>query len=144
MDQLIIWGALFVFFVVFESITTQLVTIWFAAGALGAFFVALATDSLALQIVVFLVISVVLLIFTRPFMKKFLEPRYTKTNAADTLVGKPCVVTEEINNLQNTGRIAEHGLGWNARSQDDQVVIPVGTTVSVVRLEGVTAYVTIL
>lgn len=61
-----IWLGLLVLFIVFELITTSLTTIWFAGGALVAFVMALVELPVWAQIVAFFVVSIVLLIFTRP------------------------------------------------------------------------------
>lgn len=141
MEQLILWGSLFVAFVIAESVSAQLISIWFAAGSLVSFLIALFTDSWALQILAFILVSVLLLLLTRPLLKKFIVPKMVKTNASDSLLGKECVVLQEINNLRGTGRISDDGLSWNARSDDPDMVIPENATVQVVRLQGVTAYV---
>lgn len=141
MEQLILWGCLFVVFVIAESVSAQLISIWFAAGSLISFLMALFTDSWVLQILAFILVSVALLLLTRPLLKKFIAPKMVKTNAADSLPGKECVVLQEINNLQGTGRISDEGLSWNARSEDPDQIIPEHATVRVVRLQGVTAYV---
>ncbi len=141
-SMLLLWGILFVVFVIVETVTTQLVSIWFAAGALAAFLTALFTDSIAIQLVVFLAVSVLLLLFTRPLLKRFIIPKIQKTNAADVLVGKHCKVVDTIDNSKGSGRIQDGGLQWNARNHIDDQPIAAGTMVEVMRIEGVTAYVT--
>lgn len=141
MLELFIWGALFVILILVESATAQLVSVWFAAGSLAAMIASVFIDSLWIQLLIFIVVSLVLLLATRPFVQK-LRLRHEATNA-DSAVGQEGITIVEINNIMEEGRIKLQGLSWNARSEDDQV-IPVGTKVRVVRIEGVTAYVTSL
>ena len=139
MLELFIWGALFVILILVESATAQLVSIWFAAGSLAAMLVSVFTDSLWIQLLVFIGVSFLLLLATRPFIQK-LRLRHDATNA-DSAVGQEGITIVQINNLMEEGRIKLQGLSWNARSENNEV-IPVGTKVKVVRIEGVTAYVT--
>jgi membrane protein implicated in regulation of membrane protease activity len=139
MLELFIWGALFVILILVESATAQLVSIWFAAGSLAAMLVSVFTDSLWIQLLVFIGVSFLLLLATRPFIQK-LRLRHDATNA-DSAVGQEGITIVQINNLMEEGRIKLQGLSWNARSENNEV-IPVGAKVKVVRIEGVTAYVT--
>ena len=88
---------------------------------------------------VFIGVSFLLLLATRPFIQK-LRLRHDATNA-DSAVGQEGITIVQINNLMEEGRIKLQGLSWNARSENNEV-IPVGAKVKVVRIEGVTAYVT--
>lgn len=131
-----IWLAGMAILLVIEIFTLGLTTIWFAVGALAAFIVAMAGFQLGIQIGVFVVISVVLLIFTRPVAVKYLNSRTTKTNA-EAIVGKTVRVTEAINNLKSEGQVIVNGLPWTARSADDTVTFKPEDMVTVVGIEGV-------
>lgn len=137
--QEIIWLALLVVFILIEIATLGLVTIWFAGGALIAFIVALITENILIQVIVFLLVSFLLLFFTRPIAAKHFNNKRTKTNT-DSLVGEYCKVTEEIDNFNETGAVLLNGLAWTARSKDN-TKISVGTRVKVSRIEGVKAIV---
>ncbi|MBQ7013777.1 MAG: NfeD family protein [Oscillospiraceae bacterium] len=137
---MIIWGVLFAVTVIAELSTMQLVCIWFAAGSLGAFLAAAAGLGPFWQIVIFTAISVLLLIFTRPLLKKLMVSKVTPTNL-DAEIGRTAVVIEEIDPDKNTGRVKLGGVNWRART-DDGCVIPVGTIVRVERISGTTAFVT--
>lgn len=137
----IIWAALFVVFVVTETLTIQLVSIWFAAGALVSFFLALfVTDSLLVQLAVFVAVSVLLLVCTRPLLRGVLHQKTVRTNA-DRSIGQEAIVTQRIDNLRGTGRILADGLSWSARAEDPGTVIDVNETVVITRIQGVTAFV---
>ena len=94
------WLVVIVAFVAIELNTMALTTIWFAGGALAAFFAAFAGLSVKTQLVVFLIVSLIMLVFTRPFASKFINKGTVKTNA-DGLIGKKARVTAEINNQQS-------------------------------------------
>ena len=132
MEQMeIIWLALTAVLLIIEIVTLGLTTIWFAAGALFAFFAALLGMNQGIQIGVFVVVSVVLLFFTRP-----LAVKYLKTNT-EALVGKTARVIVDINNLKSQGQVVINGLEWTARSSDDTVVFKIGDAVTIVGIEGV-------
>lgn len=67
---------------------------------------------------------------------KHLDAKTEKTNA-EALVGKNAVVLVEINNLKGTGQAKVEGMEWSARATDDSVIIPQGTTVKIVEIQGV-------
>ncbi len=138
--ELYYWLILFVVFAVVEIATMGLATIWFAAGALCAFMAGFAGVSLVGQIIIFLVISIVLLIFTRPVAEKYLNKTRIKTNV-ESLVGKEGKVVENIDNFNQTGKILLNGMEWTARSTNDDVKIPVESGVKVVEIKGVKAFV---
>ena len=137
MEQMeIIWLALTAVLLIIEIATLGLTTIWFAAGALFAFFAALLGMNQGIQIGVFVVVSVVLLFFTRPLAVKYLNTKTIKTNT-EALVGKTARVIVDINNLKSQGQVVINGLEWTARSSDDSVVFKIGDAVTIVGIEGV-------
>ena len=137
MEQMeIIWLALTAVLLIIEIVTLGLTTIWFAAGALFAFFAALLGMNQGIQIGVFVVVSVVLLFFTRPLAVKYLNTKTIKTNT-EALVGKTARVIVDINNLKSQGQVLINGLEWTARSSDDTVVFKIGDAVTIVGIEGV-------
>ena len=137
MEQIeIIWLALTAVLLIIEIATLGLTTIWFAAGALFAFFAALLGMNQGIQIGVFVVVSVVLLFFTRPLAVKYLNTKTIKTNT-EALVGKTARVIVDINNLKSQGQVVINGLEWTARSSDDTVVFKIGDAVTIVGIEGV-------
>ena len=135
----IAWLALLILFSVGEAVTVGLTSVWFAVGALGALLCALAGGSLWLQLGVFLALSGLSLALVRPLAKKFLTPGYSATNA-DRVIGQEAVVIQTIDNLHGQGQVNIAGQAWTARSQDD-TVIEAGTTVQVLRIEGVKVFV---
>lgn len=140
MGLAIIWLIVLVVCLGVEIATLGLASIWFAGGALFAMIIALIGGPIWLQVLVFLVTSIVLLIFTRPIATKYFNKNRTKTNV-DSVVGKQAIVTEKIDNLKGVGRIVTGGMEWTARSLDESV-IEEGTVVTIEKIEGVKAIVT--
>lgn len=118
-----------------ELLTMGLTTIWFAGGALAAFAVTLLGAGRGVQIVVFLVVSFVLLFFTRPVAAKFFNGQREKTNA-EGLIGKEARVTEDIDNFNQEGIVVVDGMEWSARTEDDSV-IEKGNKVEILEIKGV-------
>lgn len=135
----VLWLIALVGFAVGEGLTVGLTSIWFAVGALGAMIVAELGAELWVQIVVFALVSLLSLGMLRPLAKKYLRKDIQPTNA-DRAIGQTAVVTDTINNTQGSGTAKVFGQEWSARSAHD-VVIPAGTEVRVLRIEGVKLFV---
>ncbi len=136
----IVWLVLLIVFAVGEAVTVGLTSIWFAAGALGALITSTLTENLLIQIIVFLALSLVTLLLVRPLARKYFIPRRVATNA-DRILGQEGIVTEDIDNLEAKGQVKVSGTVWSARSQRDEVPIPAGTRVRILRIEGVKVFV---
>lgn len=136
MIEVICWLLLAAIFIVLEIISLGLTTIWFAGGAFVAAIAAVAGAKLSIQIILFLVVSIVLLFVTRPIALAHLNPNTEKTNA-EALVGQKAVVLEEINNFKETGKAKINGMEWTARSSSDNEVIPAESIVTIVDIRGV-------
>ncbi|MBS6396932.1 MAG: NfeD family protein [Clostridiales bacterium] len=136
MNPAIIWLGLIIILLIIEIATMGLTTIWFAGGALAAFISTFFGASPTTQRTIFLVLSLALLIITRPAALRYMKKGITKTNA-DSLEGKTAVVTGEINNLAQTGEVMLADVSWTARSKDDACVIPAGSKVRICTIEGV-------
>lgn len=130
------WLAAFVLFIGIEVNTLALTTIWFAGGSIAAFLAALAGASIKVQLVLFLTVSLLLLIFTRPFVAKFINRGTVATNVQD-LIGRKARVTAEINNRLSQGAAVINGQEWTARTEEDETVIPEGETVIIKEIRGV-------
>lgn len=135
-DKLLwVWIALAVVFGVVEAATAQIVTIWFAIGAIGALIANAAGAGVTVQLSVFVAVSILTLIIARPYLKKFTKTEMQRTNA-DMYIGETAVVLEEIDNTRGTGQIKVKGSVWTARSRNNSV-IPAGENVCVEKIEGV-------
>ena len=131
-----IWLAAIVVFVGIELVTTALTTVWFAGGALVGLLLAALHFPLWVQVVGFLLVSIILLVLTRPLADKYFNAKTVKTNA-ESLVGKEGVVEEDINNLAATGVVLVNGQEWTARCDSNEQTIAKGSVVLIERIEGV-------
>ena len=138
--EAIFWLAAMVVFIAAEAMTVSLVSIWFAAGALGAIIVALLGGGLVLQVTVFLALAVALLLSLRSIVRKHFTPHVTKTNI-DSVIGATGIVVTPVNNIAALGQVQINGMEWSARSSEN-THIPAGTMVRVDRVEGVKVFVT--
>lgn len=132
----LIWLGVLAALLVIEAATAGLTTIWFAGGALVAAVAAYFGADLTAQILLFLIISIVLLIFTRPLAVKFMNKGVEKTNV-NSLIGKKAVVTQEIDNLAQTGQVKINDVEWKARTAADGHRIPEKTIVKIKEVNGV-------
>lgn len=132
----ILWLILLIILLVIEAISLELTTIWFAGGALAAFIAALAGADVVVQVVLFLAVSIVLLVFTRPVAMRYLNRNKTPTNA-ESLIGEQAIVTQTINNLMGRGVVLVNGMEWTARSQENSEMIEKDTIVRILRIDGV-------
>ncbi len=134
------WLIALVVFLVIEIITLGLTTIWFAGGALVAFVAAILHLPLLVQIVLFLLVSLLTLIFTRPVAERYFNAQREQTNV-NGMIGREAKVTVEIDNFNQTGTILISGVEWTARSLEDRDIIPPGSRVEICRVEGVKVFV---
>lgn len=127
------WASLLIALLVLEGLTAALVSIWFACGALGALIVTLFAPGLVwLQIVLFIVISVVALVATRPLARRY-RTRSMPTNA-DRNIGAEGIVLDEIGTL-SPGRVKVNGMEWSAVSETGDI-IPADAVVTVKSISG--------
>ena len=109
-----IWLLLFLAFLILEVVTVSLVSIWFCGGAIAAMISSYFTDSLFIQILVFIVVSVILLIVLKPLFKHF---RISSPTNYDRVIGKTGVVTEDISE-DKYGQVKVNGSIWTAKSKE--------------------------
>ena len=126
------WFIAFVILLVIELVTVNLVTIWFAIGAVAAIITTIFTDSVLIQSIVFVVVSVIALLITKPLIKKFKKFEVEPTNS-DRVIGKVGEVTKRIGK-NKYGEVKVYGNTWTASSKQ---VINVGERVKVLSIDGV-------
>lgn len=139
MIPIVFWIAMMVIMFFVEAATASLVSIWFAGGALAALVAAMIGGSVLVQFVVFTAVSALLLACLWPLRKRLTQRGFVRTNA-DRVIGMTAVVTEQIDNLAESGAVRVDGKVWTARSTDGTVLEP-GDVVLVERMEGVKLYV---
>lgn len=136
MDMPVIWLIAMVVLLIIEGIVPGLISIWFALGALAAMIASVLNAPIWLQIVWFFAVSILSLCLTRPLAKKYVNSRVQPTNA-DMLIGRDCIVTEEVDNLRGTGAVSVSGKIWTARAEDENVRMPEGALAQIMKIEGV-------
>lgn len=134
--ETIFWLALFVVLLIAEILTMGLTTIWFAGGALVALILAFIDFGLPVQIIAFLLVSIALLVLTRPIAIKFFNQERQKTNA-EALIGQKAIVLEKVDVLHGTGRVEVDRQEWSAKSDEVGDVIEVGEVVVIEGIQGV-------
>lgn len=131
----LIWIGFAVFMLICEAFTAQLVSIWFVIGSVAAAISCIFTDNILIQALVFIVVSFVSLIATRPLVKKITKAKPERTNS-DRLIGRIGIVTVDIVNTSGTGQVNVDGKIWSARSSDDRE-IKSGASVKINAIQGV-------
>lgn len=128
-----------VFFII-EMATIGFLSFWLGLGSLLAMVTSFFIDNFVVQLIVFLVTSTLLIIFTRPLVNKFIKvPKELKTNAY-SIIGKKGVVVTKINNIDGVGQIKVDGDVWSAKAFSDEE-IEKNVEVEVVEIDGVKAVV---
>lgn len=127
--MIILWIVVFAAALIIEAASFALVSIWFAAGALGALIAAAVGAPFWVQLIIFGILAGLLLIFTRPLLKKLFPHKFIPTNS-ELEIGKTAVVIEDIDNDTGKGRVRLGGVNWAAVSADGEK-ISVGVTVRV-------------
>lgn len=133
--MLYVWLLILLVCIIIEFVTMGLTTVWFAGGALVAILMAALNLPPVVQVVVFLAVSILLLIFTRPIAVKYFNKDRIRTNA-ESMIGRQAIVISEINNLEGIGQVTVNGMEWSARSLDESQ-IAVGEVVIVRAIHGV-------
>ena len=132
----LIWIGLFIILLLIEIFTVGLTTIWFAIGALAAAGVNTLGADLIIQIIVFLAVSVILMIFTRPWAAKHLNQNRLKTNY-ESKIGEIVKITERVDNLKQTGKSIVDGQEWTVRSQNNNEILEKDELAKVIAVSGV-------
>ena len=132
------WLAVIILFLVIEMITVSLVSIWFVGGALAAFLAAYFTDTMWIQVVAFLAVSVVLLVLLRPLARKLsVKQKDQMISGAKAMIGKQAIVTEEIDSVHAKGAVQVNGQYWTAKTKLFEDKIPKDTIVDIIDVDGV-------
>jgi membrane protein implicated in regulation of membrane protease activity len=141
----IVWLIIAVLFAAAEVFTSGFVLLWFGAGALAASILALlGMESLAAQVIVFLIVSISLVIATRTIFERFF-PRTSEggglRSGAETMIGQAGTVVESSRPPLNEGAVKIYGSVWTAFPAEGEWPLKEGDSVSVERIEGNAIYV---
>lgn len=130
-----IWIGFAVLMAVCEAFTSQLVSIWFVLGSVCAAITSIFTDSVPIQSAVFLVVSLIALVVTRPLVNKIRQKKGKTSTNADRLIGKIGIVISDIEDVQKVGQVKVEGEIWTAKSQSTPIAKD--SKIKVLAIEGV-------
>lgn len=126
------WLIVVILLSIIEIATTDIVTIWYVISGIATIILSLFIDSTLIQFAFFTIIGTVLLITTRPILKKLLKIKNVKTNY-DRIIGMEGVVTETIKENE-IGEVKVDGKKWSAISDEE---IKKDSVVIILNIEGV-------
>ena len=133
-----VWLIIAGLFFIGEIIIVGFLIFWFGVGALLAMVVSFFTSNIIIQTSVFVISSTILLFATKPFVKKFVDVKQTKTNAF-SIIGQKALVIKEISS-HSIGQIKIRGEVWSAESESDEIIAE-GSEVEILQINGVKALV---
>lgn len=138
----IIWLVIAALLMAGEVATTGFFLLWFGIGALVAAVAALlGLSSLPLQIIIFLVVSILLVIASRTIFEKYLTKRGSLKTGVDLMIGEIVSVVEASQGARNEAAIKAFGSVWTAIPLTDEAPLQVGESVKIDRVDGNTVYV---
>ena len=128
-------------FFIAEIITTGFLVFWLGIAGLITMCISFFTDNLMIQASVFVILSAVLILATKPFVNKFVNKKENteKTNAF-SIIGKTAIVIKDIDSINGVGQIKVDGEVWSAEGINGSN-IEKGTKVEVKEIDGVRAIV---
>lgn len=130
-----VWIGIAVLMAIYEVATVQLVTVWFVIGGICAAISTLFTDNIVLQIVVFVAVSLIALLITRPLVKRFKKNSVKVSTNADRLIGAVGVMRGDLSDTESVGQVKIEGGVWSAKT--DNPPLKNGDKVRVLAIEGV-------
>lgn len=136
MGMWLLWLIVAGFFFILEIATTGFLVCWLGVGALLAMVLSFFVDNIILQVTVFAISSIVLIVLTKPLVKKFIDKKTIPTNI-DSIIGKEGIVIETIDSVKGIGQVKLGGEVWSAKSFVDNVIIEKDTKVIVKEISGV-------
>ena len=128
------WLIIFIVLIVIELLTMGLTTIWFAGGALAALLMSVLGFGMPVQVVVFIIVSVLLLVLTRPIAVKYFNQNRQKTNV-ESLIGQQAL--EDVDTLHAAGQVKVNGQIWSAKTEETSGFIAKDTVVMIRGIQGV-------
>ncbi len=131
-----IWLGVLVLAIVVEALTDQLISIWFVPSAIVSAILDFCNVDPLWQVIVFLIVAICGIIFSKTFLSKYISKVNCKTNI-DAIIGEKCVVTERVDNYAGCGQARIKGQVWSVRSVNDDDVYECGDVLKVVAIEGV-------
>ena len=134
------WIIAAIIFALIELATPTFFIIWFSVGAIISSIISIFIENIAIQLIIFSVISTILIFSTKTISQKLILNKKLYKSNVDKLIGKTGLVIQKIDNIKNTGRITIGGESWKATSSE---IIEVDSLVKVDSIEGVTVTVSL-
>ncbi len=134
-SMVILWMAIAVIMVVIEGLTQGLTTIWFAGGAVVAAGVSLVSDSLLIQFIAAVIVTALLVCFTRPWAQKKFNRKIVPTNIS-AVIGQTGVAESDILTGE-TGTVKADNKLWTAILVSDGSPVHKGESVEIMEIQGV-------
>ena len=129
-----LWLGIFIMSLVFEFLTSDLLSVWFAGGALVSMVLAICGVAWYVHVIVFFVLSFALLFCFRKLALKIFNKEESKTNA-DAVIGKEFDLLANIG-FNKAGEIKINDVIWSAVCEDVHTEIKEGARVKVVGIKG--------
>jgi membrane protein implicated in regulation of membrane protease activity len=142
----IVWLIIAATFAAAEVFTSGFVLLWFGGGALAASILALlGVDSVAAQLIVFLLVSIALVIASRTIFERIIFKRSAEgeglRSGVETMIGQCGEVVQSSRAPLNEGAVKIYGSVWTAFPAEGEWPLKEGDSVSVERIEGNAIYV---
>lgn len=123
-------------FFVAEIATVGFLIFWLGIGAVLAMIVSFFTTNLVIQTITFVLSSIILIIFTKPILSKYINTKSPVLTNSYSLLNKRGIVVSDINGIDSIGQVKVNGDIWSAKCEDD-IIIPKGTKVEILKIDGV-------
>lgn len=136
MGMWLFWLIVSGIFFILEMATTGFLVFWLGLGALLAMILSFFVDNVIIQVTVFAISSILLIVSTKPLVKKFIDKKTIPTNL-DSIIGKEGLVVETIDNVKAQGQVKLNGEVWSAKAFDENKIIEKDTKVVVKEITGV-------
>ncbi len=129
-----VWVGVIIFSIVFETMTFDLVGIWFIPGAILSFVLACFGTNWIIQVVLFFTFSLLLMALLRRFLVKLLKKDKEKTNT-DLIIGKKLKLITAIK-FQQPGSVKINDVIWSASLSDETMELDADSLVEVIEIKG--------
>ena len=139
LPNILLWGILLIFAIIIEVVTTALVSIWFIPGIIIAMILSCFKVSFAIQCVVFLLVSFICLLLTKPIANKIKNSSLDCETDLEKMIGTKHLVIKESLNEFETGLIRIKDIEWSILSID-KTPLYVNDVVIIEKIEGNTLY----
>lgn len=124
-----------IFFVV-EMATVGFLVFWLGIGALITMLSSFFIEDILIQIVIFVISSILLILLTKPLVNKFLNKGASIATNSYSIIGKNGIVLKDINPIQGTGQVKVNGEVWSAKTENEEI-IPKDSEVNIIKIDGV-------